>query len=100
MGGETCELCGHTGKRWAVATHHIVPKDFTSGAGMPDSATVALCRNCHEEMHTWYSKKVFDSTYDTGLKRFRPRSSVEMVKEYESAYRVFAEYKRGQRKRV
>jgi len=100
MGGETCELCGHAGKLRAVAIHHIVPKELTSQAGMPDSATVTLCRDCHREMHTWYSNKVFDLTYDTGLKRFRPRSLVEMVKEYEAAYRVFANYKKGQRTRA
>ena len=98
MGGETCELCGHVSQLWAIETHHIVPKELTSQAGIPDSATVTLCSNCHREVHTWYSKRVFDMTYDTMAKRFRPRSSVEMVKEYEAAYKAFAEYKKSQRK--
>ena len=100
MGGETCELCGFVSKLWAIETHHIVPKELTLQAGMPDSATVTLCNNCHREVHTWYSKKVFDMTYDTTTKRFRPKSLVEMVKEYEAAYRVFAKYKKGQPKRA
>lgn len=95
MGGETCELCEYVSQLGAIEAHHIVPKELTSQAGMPDSATVALCSNCHREVHTWYSKKVFDMTYDTITKRFRSRSVVEMVKEYEAAYRVFAEYKKG-----
>ena len=100
MGGETCELCGNAGKLGAIETHHIVPKELTSQAETPDSATVTLCSNCHKEVHTWYSKKVFDMTYDTAAKRFRPRSLVEMVKEYEVAYRLFAEYKKGQQKQA
>lgn len=96
MGRETCELCGHVGQLWAVTTHHIVPTELTSPSGMPDSATATLCGDCHHEVHTWYSKRVFDLTYDPGLKRFRPRPFVETVKEYEAAYRIFAEYKKGQ----
>ncbi len=100
MGGETCKLCGYVSQLWAIETHHIVPKELTSEAGMPDSATITLCGNCHREVHTWYSKKVFDMTYDPATKRFRPKSVVEMVKEYEVAYRVFTQYKKGQRKKA
>ena len=100
MGGETCELCGYVSQLWALETHHIVPKELTSEAGMPDSATVTLCSNCHREVHAWYSKTVFDMTYDPATKQFRTKSLVEMVKEHEAAYRVFAQYKTGQRKRA
>jgi len=100
MGGERCELCGHVGKLGAAATHRIVPREFTSQAGMPDSATVPLCRNCRREVHAWYSKKVFGMAYDATLKRFRPRSSAEMVKEYEAVYRVFARYKKREHQRA
>jgi len=99
MGRATCELCGRTNQLGNAETHYIVPRELTSEAGMPDSATVKLCPNCYRELVNWYAKKTFDMTYDTGLKRFRPRSSAEMVKEYEAAYRVFAQYKTGQRKR-
>jgi len=100
MGGERCELCGDTGQLWSIETHHIVPQELTSPAGMPDSATVRLCPNCHQEVHTWYAKKVFDQTYDTMNQRFEPKPLVEMAKEYEAAYKVFAEYKKGQPKRA
>ena len=97
MGKKTCELCGYESEPGHLVTHHIVPEETTRQAGMPDSATVVLCGNCYTEVHDWYTKKVFSMVYDPETKRFRPRSPAEMVKEYEAAYRVFAEYKRGQR---
>lgn len=100
MGGETCELCGYVGQLRAIETHHIIPRELTSQAAMPDSATVALCSNCHREVHDWYAKKVFDLTYDSMPKRFRSKSSVEMIKEYEAVYKVFARYKREQHERA
>ena len=100
MGRETCELCGYESQPGAIETHHIVPRELTSEAGIPDSAMVNLCPNCHREVHDWYNQKVFDQTYDTMAKRFRTKSLTEMVKEYEIAYRVFATYKRGQAKRA
>ena len=99
-GENKCKLCGYVSQLGAIETHHVVPRELTSQANLPDSTTVALCSNCHREVHSWYSKKVFDMTYDTTTKRFRPKSLTEMVKEYEAAYRVFAEYKKGQRKRA
>jgi len=100
MAGATCELCGQANQLWAAEIHHIVPKELTSEAELPDSATVKLCPNCYQELVDWYARRVFDMTYDSGLKRFRPRSLAEMVKEYEAAYRVFAQHKEGQRKRA
>ena len=38
--------------------------------------------------------------YNPETKRFSPKSSPEMVKEYEAAYQAFAEYKRRWRNRV
>ena len=99
MAKETCELCGYVSQLWPIETHHIVPTELTSQAGIPDSASVLLCNNCHREVHNWYSKKVFDMTYDTMTKQFRPKSLAEMLKEYETAYRLFAEYKKRQQKR-
>ena len=100
MTGETCELCGHVSQLWALETHHIIPKELTSQAGIPDSVTATLCSNCHREVHTWYSKKVLDVTYDSATKRFKPKTFAKMVKEYEAAYKLFAQYKRGQRERA
>jgi len=94
MGKGTCEVCGYESELEATVIHNVVPKEVTEQAGIPDSASVVLCINCRDEVHTWYANKVFDMTYDLGPKRFRPRSPAEMVKEYEAAYKAFAEYKK------
>ena len=99
MGGERCELCGNRVQRRAIETHHIIPQELTSPAGIPDSATVRLCPDCHQEVHTWYSKKVFNQTYNTMNQCFKPKPPAKIVKEYELTYKAFAEYKRGQLKR-
>jgi len=100
MGGETCELCGYQGQPGTLEIHHIVPRELTAGAEMPDSATVKLCPRCHHEVHDWYEQKVFDKTYDTMTKRFQIKSPAAMAKEYEIAYRLFATYKLGQAKKA
>jgi len=99
MGGEICELCGDIGQLWAIETHHIVPVELTSTAGMPDSATVRLCPNCHREVHNWYTKRVFNLSYNTMNQRFEPKPLVELIKEYKAAYRVFTQYKKRRPKR-
>jgi len=63
---------------------------------MSDSTSVVLCSNCYTELLAWYDKKIYSMAYEPEMKRFRPRSPDEMVREYEAAYRAFAEYKRGQ----
>ena len=100
MGKETCELCGYRIEPGAVEKHHTVPTKITEQAGMPESISVILCSKCHREVHTWYSENVFDMTYDSQTKRFKQKSMVEMVKEYEAAYRVFAAYKKVKRQKV
>lgn len=97
---ETCELCGDRIELKAVEKHHIVPIDVTVQAGMPESKIVELCRNCHREVHAWYSVNVLDKAYSAETKQFRQKSVFEMIKEYEAAYRVFAAYKKGQRERA
>ena len=94
MGKGTCEVCGYESELGATVMHCIVPKEFTEQAGIPDSASVVLCVNCRDEVRTWYANKVFSMTYDPVPKRFRPRSPAEMVKEYETAYKAFTEYKK------
>ena len=100
MGKETCEFCGCRSELGTIEKHHIVPTKVTEQAGVPESATIGLCSNCHREVHTWYSENVFDMAYNPEIKRFRQKSPVEMVKEYEAAYRVFAAYKKAQRDRA
>jgi len=96
--GETCEACGYVSHLGAVARHHLIPQSVTKQAGMPESATVSLCCNCHFELHTWYRIKNVDMVYDPAAMRFRAKTWNEMVKEYESAFRAFKKYKGEQRK--
>ena len=94
MGKGTCELCGCNSGLEIVEKHHIVPLEITEMAGIPESKVVELCRSCLRELNRWCSFKVVDMAYDTEIKRFRAKSWLEMVKEYETAYRSFAEYKK------
>lgn len=100
MDEAVCELCGNTSQPDATEIHHIVPLEVTEQAGMPGSATTILCCNCHQAVHDWYAKNISDMAYDPYTKRFAPKPLVEMAKEYEAAYRVFAQYKKGQRDRA
>jgi len=98
--GEACAVCGYVSNLGAVAQHHLIPKGVTGEAGMPDSATVKLCCNCHYELNSWYEAKVSDVAYDPKIKRFRGKSWDEVVRDYESALASFKQYKSGQRKAV
>ena len=100
MEKETCDICGREIRTGTVVVHHIVPKEVTQEAGIADSGTVILCLNCQDEVHTWYSKAVFNVTYNAGTKRFIPKSAAEMVKEYEATYAAFIKYKSRLRRRA
>ena len=97
---EACAVCGYVSNLEAVAPHHLIPKSVTEEAGVPESATVNLCRNCHYELHSWYRAKVSDVAYDPDTKRFRDKSWSEMARDYKSAFNSFKKYKREQRKSV
>ena len=98
MAKETCDICGYEGEPGATEEQPVVPVEIAGQAGVAKSKTVRICRDCRQELHRWYSVKVADMAYDTKIRRFRAKSGAEMVKEYEAAYRMFAEYKKGQRK--
>ena len=97
MEKEVCEICGGVTRPGAMEQHHIVPTQVTEQADMTESATASLCGNCHREVHTWYSRNVTDAAYDPEIKRFKTKLWYERAKEYESAFRNFAEYKKQQR---
>ena len=94
MGKETCELCGCNSELGTLEMYHIVPIEITQSVGFPESAVVELCCNCLQELNRWNILKVRDMVYDARIKRFRAKSSLEMVREYETSYRVFVEYKK------
>ena len=97
MVNETCEVCGRVSRFGAVTQHHLIPKSVTEEAEMPDSETVNLCRNCHNELHSWYKMKVADAVYDQKTKKFRAKSWEEMAGDYESAFNDFKKYKDEQK---
>jgi len=90
---ETCKVCNSVVDPDTMEKHHIVPRDVTDEAGIPESQTVRLCTDCHEEVHTWYTARVRHTEYDPDTKRFRTKSSLEMVREYQAAFSAFVNYK-------
>ena len=95
---KACALCGHKVELGAIESHYIVPMEVREQAGIQRRKIVRLCPNCNQELDRWNSTKVADSTYDTVTKRFRDKSPLEIAKEYEFAYKLFAQYKRNELK--
>jgi len=95
-----CEVCGCKSDLRTMESHHIVPIEVTAEAGISESQSLSLCCNCNREVHTWYSANVTDITYDSKIKRFRKKSSLEMVKEYQSAFNGFVKHKDEQKRRL
>jgi len=94
----TCEVCGGKSQLEVIEKHHIVPREVTEQAGKLKSKIVRLCASCQKELHEWNLNAVADMTFDTKVNRFRPKLPLEMVQEYKTAYRRFAQYKKEQRK--
>jgi phage host-nuclease inhibitor protein Gam len=94
---DTCQICNYKSELWALEQYPIVPVKVTQSISTMESRTVLLCRSCRQELEEWYLTKVSNLVYDTMRKRFRERSCLEMIREYEHAYHSFVEYKRKQR---
>jgi len=90
---KACQVCGYSGTPGGMELHHIVPVEVSEQAGIPESQTFWLCPSCHREVHSWYNSKVARSTYDLKDKRFRPMSSLELVREYTATFSSFLNYK-------
>jgi len=95
---DTCELCGYRSDLGAIGKRYIVPTKLTEQAGIQRSQILRLCRNCNKELDTWYSSKIARNSYDSSEKRFTPKSSIETIKEYQSAFKAFIKYKKEKRK--
>lgn len=91
-----CEVCGYRIEPGYLERHHVVPTDITEQAGLTESQTLSLCTNCHREVRTWYSGKVSDMAYDLKTKRFKDKSCLEMVREYQATFDGFVKYKKKQ----
>ncbi|MHC4690680.1 MAG: hypothetical protein ACYS5F_13745 [Planctomycetota bacterium] len=98
MRKEKCELCSSRIEPGYIEIHHVIPTYVTEQAGLPESQTLRLCRNCHREVCVWYTAKVSDITYNSETKRLITRSWVEMVKEYDAAFNSFMKHKKQQDK--
>lgn len=93
MAGQACYLCNRRTRAGALVDHHIVPTEVTADAGIPESQTVRLCQTCHPEVHTWYTARVRHTEYDPDAKRFRTKSYLEMVPEYQAAFSTLVRLK-------
>ena len=93
MAKVTCKVCSNVVDPETISEHHIVPREVTDEAGIPESQTMRLCADCHREVHTWYTARVRHTEYDSDAKRFRNKSDLEMVGEYQSAFSAFVHYK-------
>ena len=98
MGKETCELCEYEVEVGFIEKHHVVPREVIKQAGLPESQTLRLCSNCHREVHAWYSAKVVGMAYDPETKRFRTKSWLELVEEYDSIFNNFMKSKKKRAK--
>ena len=94
MGKQHCEFCKCILHENNSILHHIVPEEIAKQAGLHDLKTVRLCLHCCNEVMAWYNERVSSNTYDWMAKHFVPKSAIEMVKEYETAYEAFIKYRR------
>ena len=100
MDDGVCELCGKVSQLDLLEIHHVVPQEVIEQMGISSPATAILCHKCHQEIHDWYDRNVSTVAYHPESQSFQRKSPTATVKEYQSAYRVFAEYKKTQRNRV
>lgn len=94
MREKTCDICGHVVNAEDVVVHRIIPEEVARQAGIYDFRTATLCPDCSNEVQAWYGKRVYSMNYKNEAKRFILRSPAQMVKEYETTYRAFVEYKK------
>ena len=97
----TCEVCGGKSQlELVIEDRPIVPREVSEQAGQLKTKIARLCANCQKELTGWYLSTVADTTFDTKVNRFRAKSPLEMVKEYETAYRRFAQYKKQEKRKI
>ena len=95
-----CDACGREIEPEFAVKHRIVPEEIASLYGISDSLTTTLCSDCSVAIRSWYQKKVSTLMYDSGIKRFRSKTPVEMANEYHHVYQGFVDFKRKRRKRI
>jgi hypothetical protein len=95
MINKTCELCGEKIESRDINKYYVVPLEVRGQIGIKRAKSVRLCSKCKQELNRWNLTKIAEECYDIKMKRFRIKSPVEMVKEYEYAYKMFEHYKKG-----
>ncbi|MFC1951872.1 hypothetical protein ACFLYI_02375 [Chloroflexota bacterium] len=100
MEKKICEICGYEGNPKDLVIRRIAPGKVDRQAGIFDIRTVLLCTNCSNEWYSFCSQKVHDVNYDDLTKHFMPKSSTELIKEYEVAYKAFIAYKKKPRDNI
>ena len=98
MRRRSCKICGFQSRPGAIGTYHVVPLEVTEQARMPESETIELCSDCHQELYTWYKANVTPVAYDPAAKWFMGKSGVDIVKAYRLAFNSFVRYKNEQRR--
>lgn len=87
-----CEFCRISYPSTRLIEHHIVPEDIIQKTSLVKDRTIELCFSCHRSLHNWNAHNVSWVRRESVAKRHRAKSLVDVVKEYESAYRNFIEY--------
>ena len=94
MGEEICEVCGYQSQLGAVEKHPVIPDEIMEKSGVSKPQIIKICSNCRVELNRWYSIEVNRMVYDEKDQRFRDRTPVEMVEEYQAAFKGFKGYKK------
>ena len=93
MSKDSCEVCGNT-EPGLNRRCYIVPEEIAEQADIGRSNAVRLCSKCQNELDNWYSAHIAEMTYDTAAKQFIPKSALQLVKEYQTAYQWFVRSKK------
>lgn len=94
-----CDACGCEDTADVIRKFHVTPQIIIEEAAVKQTITVKLCQNCRKDIEKWYTN-ISSTTYDSRNKRFRDKTPLEMVREYENAFNSFTRYKKEQQKIV
>jgi len=92
----TCPLCERILVR--KSDHHLIPRT-RGGTG---TATLPICRDCHDAIHAQFSNKELESEYSTVdalLSNERFRKTVAFIAKQDPHGKVHTDLARNQRRR-
>ncbi len=94
MAREKCPACHQKVAPGSIQDHPIIPAEVTRAGGIGQPQTFRLCEDCRRALASWYTARVHHSDFDPATRRFRPKSSLELVKEYQQVFASFLEVRR------